>query len=160
MAGSSSGDTAGTLVLVGLVLQIVEVVVLFALGLVFLIVPILGGLALALAVVGIVWVLLVYALSYQRIRVGDYRGAETPTLVFAILALLTGSLVSGILYIVAYAKLGDAQRETRGAQLPWGAPAAPYASYAARPGERPCSLCGQLAPSGAAFCAGCGSRLR
>lgn len=152
---NQSGETAGTLILVGLILQAIGVAIVLGVSLVLLIVPILGGIALGLALLGVLWVILVYTYSYQRTRAGEYAAARTPTLVFAILSLVTLALISGVLYLIAYVKLGDAA-ETRPLPTAWGsAPTPPSpASYGKR-----CPQCGTTSPPEATFCSSCGSRL-
>lgn len=107
---TSSGGTAKTLILVGLILQLIQVLVVFAFGLVTLIFLI-GILFIGASILGLIWLVLVFLFSYRPTGDGDYEGARTPTLVFAILSLLTVNLISGILYLIAYVKLGDAARE-------------------------------------------------
>jgi len=108
-----SGETARTLVLIGLVFQMVEVIVLLVIGLFLLlhpmVYPILGAVVLLLGILGIVWLALVYFFSYLPTGAGLYEEAEAPTLVFALLSLLTGGIVSGVCYLVAYVKLRDAR---------------------------------------------------
>jgi hypothetical protein len=158
-----SGGTAKSLVLVGLILDLIFEVVLLGVGLLFLIVPFLGALLLGFALIGFVWIALIWVYSYDRIRNGDYEGARTPTLVFAILSLITFSLIPGILFLIAYVKLGDAMRESGPVAPAWGAPAAPpppipsAASGLAAP--RFCSHCGRANPGAGAFCQGCGAPL-
>ncbi len=162
-AEPASGGTARTLILVGLILDIIAEVILLGVGIALLIVPIFGALLLLFALIGFVWIALVWVYSYSRAREGDYEGARTPTLVFAILSMITLALIPGILFLIAYVKLGDAQREQ--AQAPtaaaWGAPPPlpPLAGGppAARSGV--CSRCGRTNPPGGAFCQGCGAPL-
>ncbi|HYA57057.1 MAG TPA: zinc ribbon domain-containing protein [Thermoplasmata archaeon] len=170
---NQSGETAGTLILIGLVIQVVEVLLFFLAGAVLLIFPFLGVVLLLLAVLGLLFVVLVYLFSYDRTRQGDYAGARTPTLVFAILSLLT-TLIPGVLYLIAYVKLGDAMTEGPGAmgQPPYyapppavfAAPPPPLASAAPPPPAAPppaggggfCSQCGSALVPGARFCRNCG----
>lgn len=147
-----SGETAGTLILIGLILQIVGVVILTLVGAFLLFLPFLGLIVLAFGIVGIVWVVLVYLYSYERTRAGDYEGARTPTLVFAILSLITFGLISGILYLVAYVKLGDAVSEAAVPPGGWSPP--PIA------GTRFCGRCGQPNGAPAAYCTRCGAALQ
>ncbi len=163
-----SGETACTLILIGLILQGIEVVILLLIGLVFLIVPFLGAVVLGIAVIGIIWLVLVYSFSYQRAVEGDYGDARTPTLVFGILSLLTFGLISGILYIIAYVKLGDAEptwsQPAQGWGAPpapaWGAPPAPAWGTAPIPsGSKFCPACGRQSPMSSRFCPGCGGPL-
>lgn len=157
-ARSHAGDTAETLILIGLILDIILEVVLLFVGLFFLIVPVIGGVLLALAVIGFVWVALVWGFSYSRVKAGDYEGARTPTLVFAILSLLTLGIIPGILFLIAYLKLGDALDEE--AYAPAWAPA-PFPPVPAAPASPPrfCAHCGRAAKPGATFCESCGAPL-
>ncbi len=179
-----SGDTARVLILVGLVLQVVSVFVAFGLAVFFSFVPFLGGLVLVLAFLGLVFVFLVYFLSYTRAAEGDYEGARTPTLVFAILSLLSLGLISGILYLIAYVKLGDAADEWESSgRTDWilqgGVPVEPRppmapsgatsgtgyspASGASLPSQQRaiyCTNCGQPTLPQARFCRNCGARLQ
>lgn len=154
-ATNRSGETAGTLILAGLILQAIGVAVVLGFSLVILIVPILGGIGLGFAFLGGLWIILVYTYSYQRTRAGEYEAARTPTLVFAILSLVTLALISGVLYLIAYVKLGDAA-ETRPLPAAWGSAPTPPSpmSYGKR-----CVLCGTTSPPDATFCSSCGSRL-
>ncbi len=157
-SGDADGDTAKTLVLVGLILDLVGEVILFGLGVLFLAVPILGTLVLGLAVIGFLWIALVYFYSYDRIAGGDYEGARTPTLVFAILSLVTLALVPGILFLIAYIKLGDALKG-EAAYYAWGQPAPLVFPAPLSGGSRYCTYCGRPSPASSAFCAGCGARM-
>jgi hypothetical protein len=159
---SASGDTAQTLILVGLILDVILEAILLLVGLFFLIVPLVGAIILGLALIGLLWVFLVYLFSYQRVREGDYEGARTPTLVFAILSLLSVALIPGILFLIAYVKLGDAIREEPNAAPAWGAPAAPAAPASPLPttGSKFCEHCGRANPAAGIYCQGCGAPLR
>jgi len=150
---TQAGETAGTLILIGLILQGIGVAVLLLVGLIFLIVPVFGLFVYGFAVIGILWLILIYIFSYRRTKDGDYARAQTPTLVFGILSLLSLGVVSGILYIVAYAKLGDAEREAQPVPAVWGGP--PPLSA----GTRFCPHCGRPNVPGGGFCPGCGARL-
>lgn len=163
MARSASGDTAKTLILIGLILDIIGVAILFVISAAVFLLTFLGGFLLAIAVIGLVWVILVWVYSYERTRAGDYEGARTPTLVFAILSLVTLALIPGILWIVAWVKLGDAVREGAVATPAWSAaaptpPPSPPAP-APLPSARYCAHCGRANPPGGAFCQGCGAPL-
>lgn len=133
-----SGSTAKTLILVGLILQMIFVLIFFGIGIPLLafaaLFPLLAVIYVAFGVLGIVWLILIWMFSYQPVREGRYEAAKTPTLVFAILSLVTLGIISGILYLIAFIKLGDAIRE---AQMPPqgypGAPIAPSMPYAAQP---------------------------
>jgi len=151
-----SGETASTLILIGLILQAVEVLILFGIGALFLIVPFIGVIVLGLGVIALIWVVLVYMFSYERTKEGDYEGARTPTLVFGILSLLTVNLISGILYIIAYVKLGDALSNGVQARPAWGMPPTPLPPG---PGTKFCPACGRPNAPASGFCSGCGARL-
>jgi hypothetical protein len=165
MRGSSpSAETARTLILVGLIIDVIFEVVLLFFGLVLLAAPILGGIVLAFAVIGFVWIALIWLFSYDRVREGDYEGSRAPTLVFAILSLITLALIPGILFLIAYIKLGDAIREEPKGSLAWGVtPTAPLPTaplgVAVAAGPRFCSHCGRANPATGVFCEGCGAPL-
>lgn len=153
-----SGGTAKTLILIGLILQGIEVLFILGIGaitLVFLI----GFFLIIAGVLGIVWLVVVYLLSYQRVVEGRYEEAKTPTLIVAILSLITFNLISGILYIIAYVKLGDAVREAQTSLVappPLGFSPSPYAA----PSTRMCLGCGRVLPSPTpAFCPACGKQV-
>lgn len=149
---SRSGETAETLILIGLILEAIEVVVVLGLGLVVVIFPFFGAIIIGVGVIGLLWVVLVYIYSYKPTTNRDYEAARTPTLVFAILSLLTINLISGVLYIVAWAKLGDAMNEVARTPL-YGAPIAPNF------GGKFCPACGRQNPLTNGFCEACGTRL-
>jgi hypothetical protein len=160
---SAAADTAQTMVLLALILQVIGGAILFvALAAIFgysVLHPFAyaGVAVLALASVVVVvglFLYLAYSLSYERIRRGDYVGAQTPTLVLGILSLFAG-LLPGVFYLIGYVKLGDAIRE-QGAPVPfYGAPGASGAS-----GLVACRGCGRVFSAGSvAFCPGCGQKL-
>ena len=183
-----SGETALTLILLGLVFGVIGELVLLGVGVLFF-VTILGGISLVAAVIGIIWLVLVYVYSYRPTREGEYAAARTPTLVFAILSLVTLALVASVLsliayvrllslvtfafvasvlYLIAYVKLVDAEGEVENSPTPLAnSPDRVPVYYPARPvgapppsvGPRFCSRCGQAIRAGAAFCQSCGSRL-
>lgn len=153
-----SGGTAKTLILVGLILQAVEVLIVLGIGVLTLIVFV-GVFLILFGVLGIVWLVLVYLLSYQRVAEGRYEESRTPTLIVAILSLLTFNLISGILYIIAYVKLGDAVREAQtpaGPLPPLGFSVAPVSTLS----TRICLGCGRVLPSPTpGFCPACGKQV-
>jgi len=158
---SPSGDTARTLILVGLIIDIILEAILLGVGVLLLGYVIIGAVILGFAIIGLVWIFLVYVFSYSPVREGDYEGARTPTLVFAILSLITLSLIPGILFLIAYVKLGDAIREEPNVAPAWGTgPTAPIPSYApASGGGKLCSHCGRTNPPTGLYCQGCGAPL-
>ena len=156
-----SGDTAETLVLIALILQVIGgVAVLMAIGFLF-------GFSflnpfpwawLALTAASIVGVLVVvflylaYTYSYRRIREGEYDAAKSPTLVIGVLSLFFGFL-PGVFYLIGYAKLDSAIREQQGPPVGYGPSASPATSIA-------CTACGRVYPLGAfGFCPACGRKL-
>jgi hypothetical protein len=155
MMAHDPGATPRLLILVGLVFQILEVVVVFGIALVLLFVPLLGGLLFLVGALGLVWLVLVYVYAYGRTRDGDFEGARAPTLVFAILSLITLHIVSGILYQIAYFEL---EKREPPAQLSWGRwsppPPTPPVGSALR-----CPGCGETLSSGTRFCPACGRQL-
>lgn len=171
---SSSGDTAGLLILIGLILQFVEVVVIFLLGLFLLSLTIFGGLFLVAGVFGLIWLVVVYVFAYSRVQDGQYEEAQVPTLVCGILTLLFGGIVSGILYIVAYLKLGDAVREevddlaadAAASTPPAGAAGFPLPAATVPRGDAPgsvsrfCAVCGTAVSPTARFCKNCGAAIQ
>jgi hypothetical protein len=107
-----SASTAKTLILVGLILQAVFVLIGFAVGAFFLFFFFVGVFYLAFAALGLVWLILVWLFSYTPVRAGRYEAARTPTLIFAILSIITlWGILPGVLYLIGYIKLGDAVRE-------------------------------------------------
>jgi hypothetical protein len=151
LVSSPSGETAHTLVLIGLVLQGIEVGVILFIGFVLIIPPGVGAVVFGLALVGVIWLLLVYTFSYRRTNEGDYEGARTPTLVFGILSIVGLGIVSGILYLVAYWKLGDAINETTDTTPPWAAPIPALT-------RKFCPSCGRASPPSSRFCQVCGAQ--
>ncbi len=160
----ASASSAETLVLVALILQVIGGVILFAAFLWLIgfstLHPFRYAWAAVTAVAIIVAVVLVflyfaYSLSYERIRRGDYVGAQTPTLIIGILSLFAG-LLPGIFYLIGYVKLGDAIREQQAMTGGFGFPATGVPS----PALVACKGCGRVHPLGAfAFCPSCGQKL-
>jgi hypothetical protein len=184
-----SQETAQTLTLVAWILQLIFSLVFIGLGAlfvltggVFLFVPAFGALVLLLGVLLILLPILMlyvgYAYSHARIRDGDFAGARTPTLVLGILGIPFGAVVVGILYIIAYAKIGDAENESRSmgawsggppigstlsygyAPHPTGAPTlSGGVAYAPPAGPSNCPRCGRLATFipqyGRSYCYSC-----
>jgi hypothetical protein len=179
-----SGETAQTLILIGLIFQVISFLILLGVGFFLLFIPILGGIVLFLAFISLIWLLLVYIFSYVPARNRDFEDARTPTLVFGILTLISGGIISGILYIVAYATLGDALDEVPAptaaprpvaARLPYAPPVGfayspgtpvPASPEISRPPTPPippsslyCSNCGRPTPPHATYCRNCGAQL-
>ena len=155
-----SGVTAETLVLIGLILQAIGGALVIG-GIAWFFgysafhpFPYVWAVVTAAAVVVVAVVIFLYfayTLSYERIRRGEYRAAQAPTLVLGILSLFLG-LIPGILYLVGYAKLDAAIREQQGG-LGGGPGAVPTALIA-------CRGCGRVHPVGAyVHCPECGQKL-
>lgn len=183
MAGRSA-DTAETLILIGLIFQGITLLVLLGVGLYFLVFPLLGGIILFLAFLALIWLVLVYVFSYRRTCESDYEGARTPTLAFGILSLITGGIISGILYVIAYVKLGDAADEKEARKSTLSSPPVPPAytplsrlphssttpvmsppltaptSNTLSSGSNFCPNCGRPTPPQARFCRNCGTPLQ
>jgi hypothetical protein len=155
-----SGETAETLVLVGLILDIVGEVILLAIALFVLVFPVVGLLLLGFSLIGFLWIALVWSFSYSRIKAGDYEGARTPTLVFAILSLITFALIPGVLFLIAYIKLGDAIEQPTVGTPAWGAvPTSPPLGAAPLAASRYCAHCGRASVGVDRYCQGCGAPL-
>lgn len=110
---NQSGDTARTLILSGLVLQVAQVLVFFYLGSRYVADPVIGPALLTLGILGLGWVICVFLFSFLRVRAGEYQSARRPTMIFALLSILTIGLIAGVLYLVAWGKLGDAPESER-----------------------------------------------
>ncbi len=163
-----SGATAETLVLVGLILQVIGGVITFVgiawlFGFSILFPYPFAWVAVTAAAVGAALVFaflyFAYTLSYDRVRKGLYQEAMTATLVLGILSLFLG-VIPGILYLIGYVKLGDAVREQQGfgpgISPAYGAPP----PTAPTPAQVACTGCGRVYPLGQfGFCPGCGQRL-
>lgn len=173
---TSSGGTAKTLILIGLVLQLVfALFFLFGLGVIALVtLPVgvglfLAGIWLVFGLIDFLFLYLVYTLCYRRTRNGEYEEAKTPTIVFGILSLIFAGVIPGILYIIAWVKLGDAAREQqqqRQATTPaagYYSPSTPPQAATPYPVPPPTSTGPSSSPTPGAsstrFCASCGSPL-
>lgn len=159
-----SASSAESLVLVGLILQVIGGVILLGAIAWLTGFSILNpfpywwaavSAALGVGVVVLVFLYLAYTLSYLRIRGGEFEAAQTPTLVIGILSLFAGVL-PGIFYLIGYVKLGDAVREQSSSTTPSG-----YSpSGTAMAPMVACRGCGRVHPFGAyAFCPACGQKL-
>lgn len=156
-----SGETAELLVLIGLILQLIGgvvavVLVAWVVGLTAAVtnpyIWVVGVAALIALVLVIAFLYVAYTYSYCRIKAADYEGAQTPTLIVGIVSLIFG-VIPGILYLVAYVKLGDAVREARGPPAGPTQWAAPYGAHVA------CRGCGRIYFVGQySFCPHCGQR--
>ncbi|MCI4320895.1 MAG: hypothetical protein L3K18_06260 [Thermoplasmata archaeon] len=166
-----SQETASTLTLIAWVIQLIISLVWIGIGTlfvlsggVFLFLPAFGALVLLLGVLLILLPILMlyvgFSYSHARIRDGDFAGARAPTLLLGILGIPFGAVVVGILYIVAYVKIGDAESESR-AMGGWpSAPlgSAPTYSYAPHAAGAP-TLSGGVAyapPGSPSNCPRCG----
>ncbi len=141
-----SAGTAQTMIMIGLIFQIIFAVIFFlAVGLVGILAATAAGLGLVFFIVPVIFLILFgliplfflyvgYEWCYNRVKAGNYEGARTPTLVLAILELLFGGVLPGIFYLIGYLKLGDAINEMR--QPPAYAPGYPAPGYPA-PGYAP-----------------------
>jgi hypothetical protein len=105
------------LIVVGIFLDLVLALFYLTYGLVVWFFSGIGLFFIGAAVVGLLVLLLVYRFTYVRIRNGDYRAARLPTLAWAIILFVTLSIVSAVLFLIAYVKLGEAVRELE--SPPW-----------------------------------------
>lgn len=140
-----SQGTAETLILVGFIFQIIFSVVslvlgalLLSVGSFFLFAGIGGGILISLAalltVLPILLLYVAYRYSYRRVRDGDLAGARGPTLALGVVGLFFGGIIVGILYIIAYVEIGNAENELRSMTMGPGAYGNPYGSpYGYRP---------------------------
>lgn len=160
----ASANSAETMVLIALILQVIGGLILFvafaaligvSLAHPFAYAWVAISVVAAIAIVVFVFLYFAYTLCYERIRRGDYVGAQTPTLVIGILSVFAG-VIPGIFYLIGYAKLGDAIREQQAPVPGYGLPAV------ASPGPAlvACKNCGRVHHMGAfAFCPSCGQKL-
>ena len=132
-----SQGTAETLVLIAWIIQLILSVISILLGALLLVggailflLPGAGAGLLALGsllvAVPILMLYVGYEYSYRRIKAGDFAGARGATLLLGILGIFLGLLVVGILYIIAYVKVGDAETESKSAPAWSGFGAPPY----------------------------------
>lgn len=89
-------ETARTLALVAVILNLVAFV--FA---VFTII---------FAIFPLIWLLLDYFLIYKPLTEGNAAGAEGPSLALGIIQIIFLDIISGILLLITYVKIRDAQR--------------------------------------------------
>ncbi|MFI5414668.1 MAG: hypothetical protein ACHQ16_03260, partial [Candidatus Lutacidiplasmatales archaeon] len=119
-----SQGTAETLLLVGFVFQVIFSLVYIVIGTLivfagtfFLFAGFIGGtvflLAAILIIVPIVMLYFAFHYCYQRVRDGDLSGARGPTIALGIIGIFLGGIIVGILYIIAYMEIGNAETELR-----------------------------------------------
>ncbi|MCI4330609.1 MAG: hypothetical protein L3K19_02025 [Thermoplasmata archaeon] len=119
-----SAGTAKTLIVIALVLQFIGSIVLllvaFFLGSLFAVAGLrgLGALFIGLGFAVLFVAILAYHFCYRPVAEGRYADARTPTLVLGIISLFAGGLLLGILYLIAWDKLGDALREQQLPMIP------------------------------------------
>jgi hypothetical protein len=151
-----SGQTAKTLILIGLILEVIGAVLfLFGFGITAVIfaaslssVSVLVYYYIAGGALALVILFLVYTLCYKPVKAGHYEQARLPTLIFAILGIVTlGGIIAGVLYLIAFFKLGDAVREAAAPPMGYVAPIQPMpvaaAPVAAAPPAPVCPVCGK-----------------
>lgn len=90
-------ETAKTLVLIALILNVIGFI--FALFTIF------------LAALPFIFMILDYFLVYKPLTEGKGESAEAPALVFGILQLILGGVISGVVLIVAWLKIRDANKK-------------------------------------------------
>ena len=104
---------------------------------------------LALGAAGVAWVLLVFVFSYRPMRRGELLRARNPTLLFAVLSILTVGVISGLLYALAYHELGKAVQTA-------ASPGGPRSPVLLQTGSRVCPICNKANPLSTSFCQSCG----
>ncbi|MGP8017301.1 MAG: hypothetical protein ACLPP2_00340 [Thermoplasmata archaeon] len=147
-----AGNSAKVLTLAGLAVQVVQCVAFLGIGFYLSSEPSVRTLLVLLGTIGIIWLLLVYAFSYRRMRTGDFVGARSPILVFAVLSVFTVSVLSGLLYILAYHELGSIE-QGRPSSHPMRPPS-PLRSE-----SKVCPICSRANPLSTTFCQECGFAL-
>lgn len=149
----AAGHHATTLILIGLILQAAQVGLFFLLA--YFLYPPLGpgNLLMYLGFLGLVWLGLVYLYSYVPARAGNYARARGPTLVFAVLSVLTIGILSGLVYALAHHEMEPMPDAVVNPAIREGAP--PLASA-----WKGCPGCRAPNPSTATFCNACGLLLK
>ncbi len=160
-----SAGTARTLVLIALIFQFIGSAIILPFLLILPLFAFAGGFGIILGIalgigllIGLFFLYIGYAWVYRRIRDGQYEGARTPALILGILGLIFGGFLTGILYLIAYVKIGDAINESRRPAMTY-APPYPYTPGAAGPGFTPAAapVPGMApAPAVAPLCPRCG----
>jgi hypothetical protein len=180
-----SQGTAEILILVGFIFQAIFSIVFILLGIFGLLLGtfvlfagLFGAGLIALAAIAVIVPILMlyvaYSYCYRRVREGDLAGARGPTLALGILGIFVGGLIVGILYIIAYVEIGNAENELRAMGVapagpgpfanPYGAPyGTPYGNqYGYRPptygpgGVVYAAPAAPTAPAAGATCPRCG----
>ena len=112
-----SAGTAKTLVIIALIFQLIGAVIILPFLLILPLFAFAGGFGIILGValgvgllIGLFFLYAGYAWVYVRIRNGQYAGARTPALILGIIGLIFGGFITGILYLIAYVKIGDSMR--------------------------------------------------
>jgi hypothetical protein len=136
----SDANTAKTLTLVAIILQVVFFVIgIFAIAALAVVttgittttstgttvttsppgigVGIFGMVFGAIFLIGLLWILLDYFLIYKKLAEDKVEEAETPALILGIIQLLFGGIITGILLIVAYVKIKDSVRNRSNAAV-------------------------------------------
>ena len=130
MADSDS-DSAKTLTLVAIILQIVFLIAGVAIiasvlaigfnsipngtspGTSFVASEIISLVFGVIFLIGALWIILDYVLIYAPLSRDEVSRAESPALVLAILQLIFGGIITGILLLVAWVKIKDSLRNSR-----------------------------------------------
>lgn len=139
--------------LIGLLLQAAQVGFFFLLA--YLYYPPLGprNLLIYLGSAGIVWLVLVYHYAYVPAKAGNYAKARGPTLVFAVLSVLTIGILSGLVYALAHHEMEPVSSPVvNPAARAWPPPLA--SAWKVCPG------CRAPNPQTATFCNACGLLLK
>ncbi|MEE9267832.1 MAG: zinc-ribbon domain-containing protein [Thermoplasmata archaeon] len=118
--------------------------------------------ALIWAVLFLIMLLIAYLVIQEPLKRGDVARAGTPALVLGILSILLLNIISGILLLVAYARIGRADAIRLGALggVPAGGlspsvPLAPTGSRVPADEVRYCSSCGAPLTPSDRYCSNC-----
>ncbi len=121
-----------------------------------------GPFALIWAVLFLFMLLIVYIVVQEPLKRGDVARAATPALVLGILSIILFNIISGILLLVAYARIGRADAIRLGV---WGGapagglspsvPLAPTGPGVPADEVRYCSSCGAPLTPSDRYCSNC-----
>ncbi len=113
---------------------------------------------LGLGFVSFVMLIIVYTTVQEPLKRGDVVRAASPALVLGILSLLFTNLISGILLLIAYARISRAEALIQAA--PWGRPETGEGSALAPAGGfRYCPSCRAPLVPPYGYCTNCGHQI-
>lgn len=169
-----SFESARTLTLVAIILYgIFAGIFLLLAGATAALIGAAAGIFLFFAFLPLLFLFLTYAYVYRPLKWGDLsHDPRAAALVLGILSILLAGVISGILLIVAYAKMSNGYTAMASPQT-WSAPptrsppppvrapdlGASESPAAGEGGIRYCPSCGAGVETGSRFCVNCGARL-